>query len=188
MGLFDWLRGTPEPRDPWLRTDRTPCDHHFGPGRMLACHRYLRGNSIVSAPTFDAVRSWLAGCTYVTDEEHFGAPDYWQHPSEFERVRRGDCEDFALWGWRKLVEMGYDAFLVVGFWNPPDGTPCQHAWVLIKTGSGDFVLEGTAHHDAMLQPLETARAHYHPEVGIDRQGVAFTFQGGVRPCCGRSRA
>jgi predicted transglutaminase-like cysteine proteinase len=32
-----------------------------------------------------------------------------EHPGAFERRRRGDCEDFALWAWRKLAEVGVDA-------------------------------------------------------------------------------
>ncbi len=186
MGFLDWLLGRPEPAapaDPWVRTDRTPCDHHFGCGRALAGPRYLRGNSIVRATSVEAVKSWLAGCTYVPDKEQFGTDDYWQHPSEFERVRRGDCEDLALWAWRKLVEIGYDAVLVVGNWHPPQGNLGCHAWVLFATESGDFVLEATAHPDAMFQPLAAVRAHYHPEVGIDRNGRTFSFQGAQWPCC-----
>jgi hypothetical protein len=44
----------------------------------------------------------------------FGEADFWQHPSTFERLRTGDCEDFAVWAWRKLIELGYDVDLVAG--------------------------------------------------------------------------
>jgi hypothetical protein len=49
------------------------------------------------------VRNFLVGCTYVSDTELFGKRDYWQPPEDFEKRRKGDCEDFALWTWRQLL-------------------------------------------------------------------------------------
>ena len=43
--------------------------------------------------------AWLLGCVYARDRDLFRNPDYWQHPCNFEGLRKGDCEDFALWAW-----------------------------------------------------------------------------------------
>ena len=50
----------------------------------------------------DEVRSFLRTCRYASDQEQFGVKDHWMPPEEFERARRGDCDDFALWTWRQL--------------------------------------------------------------------------------------
>ena len=53
------------------------------------------------------LRRFLAGCEYVSDEEQFGERDYWQPPEQFEKSKKGDCEDFALWAWRQLLHMSW---------------------------------------------------------------------------------
>src|SRR5690348_3236184 len=49
-----------------------------------------------------------ADCEYVRDPVH--ERDFWQHPKTFEQLRKGDCEDHALWAWRKLTELGISAY------------------------------------------------------------------------------
>jgi hypothetical protein len=49
-----------------------------------------------------------------SDKELFGKDDDWQSPEEFEKRKKGDGEDFALWTWRQLLNMGYDARFVGG--------------------------------------------------------------------------
>src|SRR5512139_1760568 len=70
---------------------------------------YLLSPSTVRCNDLADIRRFLAGCRYVTDKEQFGAADFWMTPSELEKSRRGDCEDFALWAWVKLLALGYDA-------------------------------------------------------------------------------
>src|SRR5205085_1473130 len=65
---------------------------------------YFEGQSAVTVGSVDDVCEWLLECEYVHDPELFHEPDFWQHPRTFERLRKGDCEDHALWAWRKLVE------------------------------------------------------------------------------------
>src|SRR5262245_3087664 len=86
----------------------------FGPGSNHPFAEYFDGASGVPVRSIDDIVVWLQTCEYVTDQELFQERDVWQHPAEFEKVRRGDCEDFALWAWRKLAELGIDAELVVG--------------------------------------------------------------------------
>ena len=71
----------------------------------------------------------------------FNEIDLWQHPSSFEELRRGDCEDFALWAWRKLAELGIDAEFFVGrilSVEEPD-VDRQHAWVVFRVGDVQFL-------------------------------------------------
>ena len=63
---------------------------------------------------FKELRSFLLDCKYVSDEKQFGEDDYWILPHEFEKLKKGDCEDFALWAWRQILNMGYPARFVVG--------------------------------------------------------------------------
>src|SRR5262245_44057109 len=70
---------------------------------------YFERESTVQVTSIDDICQWLLGCTYVSDKEQFGDAELWLHPSEFEQRRKGDCEDFALWAWRELVELGLDA-------------------------------------------------------------------------------
>ena len=86
----------------------------FGPGSHQPFARYFDGESSVGVTSIDDIVDWLGRCEYVSDAEQFHEQDVWQEPCAFERRRRGDCEDFALWAWRKLAEIGVDAEFFVG--------------------------------------------------------------------------
>src|SRR5262245_32721587 len=86
----------------------------FGGGSRRPFADYFEGESRVAVQTVDDIVDWLQGCQYISDAELFHERDYWQHPGAFEELRRGDCEDFALWTWRKLGEIGIDAEFYVG--------------------------------------------------------------------------
>jgi Bacterial transglutaminase-like cysteine proteinase BTLCP len=84
------------------------------------------------------LRRFLAGCKYVSDEEQFGTRDYWQPPERFEESKKGDCEDFALWAWRQLLNMNYPARLALGSASRHgDG----HAWVTFQRDGKTYLLE-----------------------------------------------
>ena len=68
----------------------------------------------MAVKSLQEICEWLVGCDYADDEAFFNEPDFWQHPVMFEQTRKGDCEDHALWAWRKLVELGFEAELVRG--------------------------------------------------------------------------
>jgi len=60
--------------------------------------------------------------------------DYWKAPYETERDGGGDCEDLSIWLLRKLTNMGYDCWLVLGM----DEVPNFHMWVRIKLKDGSY--------------------------------------------------
>src|SRR5262245_22255252 len=90
------------------------------PGRRRGLHptfpmgRYVSQPLAVKCATIKDVRKFLCTCTAVSDEKLFGKPEYWQPPEDFERSRKGDCEDFPLWTWSQLLAMGYNARIVFG--------------------------------------------------------------------------
>ena len=77
----------------------------FGPGSRCDFAHYFEGESHVPVASIDDIVRWLTSCEYDTDIALFHEQDVWQHPADFEQLRRGDCEDFALWAWGKLAEI-----------------------------------------------------------------------------------
>jgi hypothetical protein len=172
--------------DPWVRLPLAPPFGAYGPGAQDEFPTYLEGPSRVSAPSPAAVASWLLSCRYAADEHLLDAHDHWLHPSTFELVRAGDCEDFALWGWRKLVEASIDATFVVGMSAAANGTPVRHAWVTFRDGSDEFVLDGVQRSlELIVRPRAILGEAYVPQVGADREGRRVAFAGLFRSEWGR---
>lgn len=166
------------PRDPWRRLAIRPPLHAFGPGARQDFGWYFQGESEVDVRQLDDVLGWLAQCEYTTDHEAYQVTDFWQHPRTFELMRRGDCEDFALWAWRKLVDLGFDAQFVVGYTIAGPEAGRRHAWVQFRDGDIEYLLEpclkGAEH---ALRPLQEVRHAYCPEYGVDAQHQRFAFAG-----------
>jgi hypothetical protein len=124
---------------------------------------YLSGESRIQVRTVPDVCRWLRGCQYLSDQALFREPDFWQHPATFEQIRRGDCEDHALWAWRKLLDLGLPAELCVGHRLGIDGTAGGHAWTLFRENETEYLLESVAkYRRGTLQPLEAVRHAYVP--------------------------
>jgi hypothetical protein len=169
------LRLTPVD-DPWERIDVSPALGHLGSGARYEFEWYFQGESAVPVSNLHELRSWLRGCRYVRDPELFHERDYWQHPRTFEQLRRGDCEDFALWAWRKLVELGYDADLVIG--SAGEGTESRHAWIVYRENATEYLMEpGHARQATWVRPLDEVRAEYLPMYGVGPDRRRFTFAG-----------
>jgi hypothetical protein len=104
----------PEAYDAQGRQVSQPFHRRRGPHPTFPMGRYVSQPLTVKCSTIREVREFLAGCKYVSDKELFGKADYWQPPEEFEKRKKGDCDDFALWTWRQLLSMGYDARFIGG--------------------------------------------------------------------------
>ena len=163
--------------DPWERLDCEAPVGVFGPGARREFAWYLTGESTVTVHSGSEVRDWLLGCEYVRDEHQFAEGDVWQHPCEFERARRGDCEDHALWAWRKYLELGYEAELVVGRCASVEAFG-RHAWVVVQLGAERYLVEATARSpDGMVRPLAHLRRQYVPECGVGPDLQPFLYSG-----------
>ncbi len=162
----------------------------FGPGSQRPFAEYFEGESRVPVGSIDGIVAWLQTCEYVTDLELFHQPDVWLHPGAFERLRRGDCEDFALWAWRKLAEIGIDAEFCVGRVICDDRPEIdrQHAWVVYRVNGTAFLFEPAARTPSrMIRPLADAMGEYVPHFAVNHKldtnafvGCAFDSHRGSR--------
>jgi len=167
---------------PWERVTLRVPPAVFGPGSRRPFAEYLDGESSVPVHSIDDIVAWLQSCEYVTDEEQFHERDVWQHPAAFEQVRRGDCEDFALWAWRKLAEIGVDADLFVGrvMVDDPSGGDRQHAWVVYRASGSEFLFEPASRNASRtIRPLEDAMDEYVPHFAVNHRLVTGAFVGCV---------
>jgi len=150
----------------------------FGDGARNGFEWVFEGESNVAVSTLDDVIEWLGGCQYESDTSLFHESDYWQHPRTFEQLRRGDCEDFALWAWRKMIEMRIDAILVVGRRVPPGAENSRHAWILFRDGDDEFLFEPIVRdRDVAVRRVSTVRTEYIPEFGVTHDKRRFFFAG-----------
>ena len=165
-------------RDPWVRLPYEAPLVMFGDGARHGFDWVFEGETEVTVATIDDVIEWLGECRYETDTSLFREADYWQHPRTFEQLRRGDCEDFALWGWRKLIELGIDAELVIGRRVPPTSDNSRHAWIVFRTGDDEFVFEPVIRErSTAVRPVASVRGEYIPEFGVSRERRRFFFAG-----------
>ncbi|MCC6316854.1 MAG: transglutaminase-like cysteine peptidase [Gemmatimonadaceae bacterium] len=158
----------------------------FGPGAGHDFPHYLEGTSRVAVKSPDEVARWLLECRYADDAALLDEHDYWQHPCTFEVVRSGDCEDYSLWAWRKLVEARYDADFVVGMHRRVDGVEGRHAWVVFRDAESEYVLDGVQRTvEAMIRLRSDAAGAYTPQVGASAIGRRFAYAGLYRTDWGR---
>lgn len=116
----------------------------------------------VKCKSISDLRNFLKECNYISDQEQFGEKEYWMPPEDFERERRGDCEDFALYAWRQLTEMGFQSRIVMG---NVGAVGHNHAWV-------QFENEG---HRFILEPLEAIIGQTLPRLSVVRHKPIFSI-------------
>ena len=163
--------------DPWQRFPQAVPLERYGAGARRSFDWYLEGQSIFPLASVDELKAWLLGCAYVRDPELFNEVDFWQHPCTFERLRMGDCEDFALWAWAQLVRLGYEAEFVAGRWRQA-GEASGHAWVLFAEAGRRLVFDPVIRDAAaMVRPLEEVRQEYVPEVSVDGRLRRYVYGG-----------
>jgi len=165
--------------EPWERLNDHIAPQWFGSGSRHDFRWYFEGESTVSVANIEDVCEWLAGCDYVRDPDLFHESDFWQHPKTFERLRKGDCEDHALWAWRKLIELGIPAEFYVGRWRTnKDREPGFHAWVVCTCSGIEYLLEATgSDQNTILRPLAEVQQDYIPHFAVDAQFNSFAFGG-----------
>jgi hypothetical protein len=164
--------------DPWKRFPHRIPVSRFGSGSTREFGWYFEGRSQVEVHNLADLCEWLLACQYAHDQEVFNESDFWQHPTTFEYLRRGDCEDHALWAWRKLVELGYEAELVSGRCRRPDGSFGAHVWVRFRQDGQDFLLEAVAkNYEAMVRPLEKSQDDYWPHHSVTGKFQRYSYHG-----------
>jgi hypothetical protein len=171
-------------KSPWKRLSLPVPVGAFGPGSLSEFAQYFEGESSVRVDSIDEIVEWLLNCQYMTDTIQFKERDLWQHPIAFEQLRCGDCEDFALWAWRKLADIGIDAEFYVGrvLVGDQPGVDRQHAWVVYRVNGVPFLFEPAASRQWMIRRLTEAMDGYVPHFAVDARLRTFAFRGYLLDC------
>ena len=82
-----------------------PFDRRRGPHPTFPMGRYVSQPLTIKCANLAELRGFLITCTAISDKEQFDKPDYWQPPEDFEKTKKGDCDCFALWTWRQMLQM-----------------------------------------------------------------------------------
>jgi len=137
---------------------------------------FLIGKSRYDVDGIYDICKWLRQCDYVRDIQLFGVVDHWQHPSVFEENRKGDCEDHALWAWRKILNLGAEAEFMIGSFRGE-----VHAWVTFDWNNSLTVFECTEKASAgqMLRRSDEAKSDYIPYFSIDGNMVRRLYAGAL---------
>jgi len=107
----------------WLCSDRHYAATRIGGARLLELAREVNA---------EVNRS----ITPLTDPENYGVAEYWTLPGN----GKGDCEDYALEKYRRLIDAGIDSRdirLAVGL----DRKRQNHLVLLLRHETGDLVLD-----------------------------------------------
>jgi hypothetical protein len=167
----------PEIYDAAGRQVSQPFSRRKSPHPTFPIGRYVSHPLTVTCKTMVDLRRFLIGCQYVSDKELFNKNDYWQPPEEFEKRKKGDCEDFAFWTWRQLLGMGYDARFVCGRCGRyGDG----HAWVEYSQNDKWFLLEPLyCRIGGKMPQLSTLR--YVPSLSVSWDGKTLKYFSHKKP-------
>ena len=163
----------------WSKKEEFLSKEKFGPGNLHDWPWYFEGKSTVDVASPKGIVDWLRGCKYIGDSILFHEKDFWQHPVTFENMRKGDCEDHALWAWRKLKELGLSAELVLGRCGSSSapGNRC-HAWVHVDIGGQRCLMETVAtSRQRMTYSLDEVRTKYCPALSVDTDFKTYRYGG-----------
>ncbi len=114
-------------------------------------------------------------CDYQLDQDHSDEKEreVWKHSRQTWDEEAGDCEDTSILLADALMSAGFEARVAIG-WN---GNIGQHAWVVVRVGDRQYVLESTLQDEITLENLviaSQAAAFYQPEQLFDRENLYFT--------------
>lgn len=112
-------------------------------------------------------------CDYQLDQDRSSARESWKTPRQTWDEKSGDCEDTSILLADTLSNAGFDARVAIG-WN---GNIGQHAWVVVKAGEKQYLLESTLQKkitlDCLLE-LEEASQYYQPEQLFDAKTIYYS--------------
>jgi hypothetical protein len=132
---------------------------------------YVTQPLATSCKNLNEVQAFLRQCRYVSDPEQFNKRDHWMPPEEFEELKKGDCDDFALWTWRQFLTMGYEARFVVG---RAGKYGYGHAWVTYTKNGRTYLVEPmVAWLGLKLPRLSTVR--YQPGISVAWDGERLRY-------------
>lgn len=116
--------------------------------------------------------------SYMLDSINYGREELWQTSRQAFYFANGDCEDHAIVLADWLIDMGYDARVVMGTYENTG-----HAWVVLIKDNQEFILEATQKSQlstGIPYPLAAGLPDYHPKAQFNRDtfwintGSSFT--------------
>lgn len=102
-----------------------------------------------------------------------GSHEVWKTSRETWNEAAGDCEDTSILLADLLIGAGFDARVAIG-WN---GNIGQHAWVVVRVGEAQYILESTLQKKierSDLAPVAEASAFYQPEQLFNREHLYYS--------------
>lgn len=78
--------------------------------------------------------------TWKRDTEVYGKYEYWDFPCEVDGKSYDDCDGYAIWKLRRLIELGLPSTPLI-FALAYDETKTFHAVLIVVTDAGEFVLD-----------------------------------------------
>lgn len=145
-------------------------------------HYYFANSYLVGFAPYQGAALWeplyavALQKSYQLDQQLYGKSDVWQNSYEAFTNVYGDCEDHALFVADWLIELGYQARVVVG---EVDGD--GHAWVVVTLDGVDYLIEATNKRrlkGANPYPLVISQSHYQPRFQFDRNHFWVNDGGG----------
>lgn len=161
-------------RDPWERLHVEVPVRQFGLSEGADFAQFLHRPSAVLVHSLCEIQQWLAEC--IVDPTSSG--EIWREPDRFEYTRCGDCKDFALWAWCKLIKLDFDVDLVSGHHLPDPSNHPRHVWLVFRTVDDEYLYEPMwGVEPRAIQRLDAVRHAYRPDLGIDRNQRRFAYAG-----------
>jgi hypothetical protein len=142
----------------WLFPSTYPMGRYLSQPLRFKCH------------DINDLRAFLQKCSYVSDQEQFNKEDHWMPPEEFEKKQQGDCDDYSLWVWRQLIEMGYTTRFVVGLSGKYEE---GHAWVTYIDRNIHYLLEPLLNFTHKMPQLSIVR--YRPKFSCEWDGEKLSY-------------
>ena len=133
--------------------------------------RYVTKPLVHQCATIKEVREFLQDCKYISDKKQFNKEEFWLPSDEFEKGKKGDCDEFALWTWRQFISMGYKARFVIG---QTGKSGKGHAWVTIEKDGKNYIVEPQAWRYGEKLPRLSV-AHYKPTVSVEWNGKRLRY-------------
>lgn len=140
-------------------------------GSMVQFKTYLEDDAPYRATSVEDIELWLAGCQY-----EFDRTDRWLRPSQFEPLRKGDCEDHALWAWNKMHRLGIDAEFCIGPRLDPGDQGRQktnHAWLVFRQDGMAMNFETVDKTGTGIQPRSAVKDTFLTKYSVDMRNRTF---------------
>lgn len=126
--------------DRWDRVRRPPPAHLM---RQQLSHANATGR-IDEAELLARVNAWVnREITYRGDDQNYRRSDFWATAQQTLALRSGDCEDFAILKMHMLRAAGIDPARMKLVLLRDLAANADHAFLLVQTDSGKFVLDNT---------------------------------------------